>query len=213
MSTELLDSALEQSSAFISPEKAEPVIDFERTYTVEEFLKLQWPDDDNNEYELIRGKLVACESPGPSAEHGEIVTNLSSHLNTFATANEDKVGKVYGGSACTLGRPKGSNYVVPDVAFVAAGRTPPKFTGPVPVAPDLVVEVNSPSDTLERIHDKIEAYHEAGVRLVWSIYALDEYILVHRPGNPKLSFLSLEDELDGEDVLPGFKLKVKILFE
>ena len=150
---------------------------------------------------------------GPSAEHGEIVGKVVIQLGVFINQSETSLGKVYSGSATTLGRPKGSSFVKPDVSYVAAGRTQPKFRGPIPVAPDLVVEVNSPSDTTQGIHDKIVAYRETGVRLIWSIYLLEQFVVVYRSDDPDASFFNLKGELDGGDVLPGFKLAVKTLFE
>ena len=152
------------------------------------------------------------EKPGPSAVHSRIANKIGSRLEVFANEGETSLGQVFNGGACTLGRTD-KDYVIPDVSFVAEGRMPKRPSGPIPVAPDLVVEINSPSDTVERIHNKIEAYRLNGVRLVWSIYPLGDYIIVHRLDTPKLLLLWLEDELDGEAVLPGFKLKVSALFQ
>lgn len=185
----------------------------EKLYTVEEFLNLEWSEDDDDQYELIKGEIVPKDKPGPSGKHGKIIGKVSASIITFATSGETSLGDVFSNSACTLGRPKGSNYVIPDVSFVAAGRLPEDFDGPIPLAPDLVVEVNSDSDTLERIHNKIEGYQEAGVRLIWSIYLLEKYVLVYRLNDLDIRFVNVKGELDGEDVLPGFTLKVSDLFK
>jgi Uma2 family endonuclease len=179
-------------------------IDFEKVYTIDEFLKLDLPED--ADYELIGGKVVARPNSGTSGEHGEIIFKLATFLGSYLLNNP--VGKGYSEASCTLGRPAGSNYVKPDVCFVAAGRTPDKFRGPIPVAPDLAIEIWSPSDSTEIIQDKIEAYQQAEVKLIWSIYMLNKYVLVYHLNDPDIKLLNLNDELDGEDVLPGFKLKV-----
>ncbi len=187
----------------------------EKLYTVEEFLNLEWPEDDETEYELIGGRIIAKPGGGTSAKHGDIIAQTIYYLQAYAGigAGEKAFGKVYTGAACNLGRPKGLNFPEPDVCFVAKGRTPDDFSGPIPVAPDLVVEVWSPSDTTEKIQIKIDAYLEAGVRLIWSIYMVSKYVLIYRQDNPDIRFLNLKGELEGEDVLPGFKLPVKTLFE
>lgn len=187
----------------------------EKLYTVEEFLNLEWDDDDEDEYELIEGKIVAKPKSGVSAEHGKIVARVVSLLDRYAGygAGEKRLGEVYSGASCTLGRPVGSNYVEPDACFVLDGRTPTKFSGAIPVAPDIVVEVWSPSDTTQKIHDKVKAYKEAGVGLIWSIYMLDQYVVIYRANDPNAQFLAVKGELDGGDALPGFKLKVSQLFE
>ncbi len=180
----------------------------EKLYTIPEFLALDLPSD--VEYELIGGKVVARPRGSTSGRHGRIVGRLSQWLNNYLDIGS--VGVVYTEASCTLGVSEGLNYPKPDVCFVATGRSPEDFDGPIPVAPDLVIEVWSPSDTDEGRLEKIKAYQAAGVRLIWSIHMLDKYIMVYRYDQPR-SFLDLKDDLDGEDVLPGFKLPVSKLFE
>jgi len=146
--------------------------------------------------------------PGASGKHGRIVTILSRYLDTYTT--DHQLGKIFSNARVTLSI---GNEPIPDLTFVTAGRLPNEFRGAIPTIPDLVVEVNSPTDTTEGIHDKLVMYREAGVRLVWSVFLLDEYILVHRLNKPKIQLLNLDDELDGEDIIPGFKLKISTIFE
>ena len=103
--------------------------------------------------------------------------------------------------------------MIPDLAFVKKNRLPVRFTGPIPVAPDLIAEVNSPTDTLRKMRTKIQAHQEAGVRMVWSIYMDDQFVLVYDFVNATRRFLDLTDELDGGEVIPGFKLPVARFFE
>ncbi len=180
--------------------------------TVKQFLALDEIDGDENfyeNYELINGEIVAkTKKKGPSGRHGEVINNLGSELRNFVKA--DKLGRVFVTSPCAFSE---NNYYIPDVAFVARGRiTVLDFEGTVPVIPDLVAEVNSPSDTIEQIHNKIEVYLKAGVQLIWSINLVDKYIFVYQAGEPERTYLSLKDELDGGAVLPNFKLKVADLF-
>lgn len=186
-------------------------INLECTYDVDEFFELL--GDEAEDYELIGGKIVPREKPGPGAEHGEIINKLGFHLELYANRNGSKHGRIFSASACLLGRPQGSNWVIPDISYVLSDRLPAKFSGPLPVAPDLVVEVNSPSDNLERMRNKIDEYLREGVRMVWSIYPLDKYVLVYQPDQTKQTYYDMDAELDGGSVLPGFKLPIKVLFD
>ncbi len=175
-----------------------------RTYTVDEFMALP---DNGKRYELVDGKLV--EMSGPSFEHGDVILRLSGYLFNYQTNNA--VGKAVSGATFEL-NPK--NGPVPDIAFVSAGRLPTgldrrkAFPGP----PDLAVEVMSPSDKWKDVVDKVRRYLQAGVKLVWIIDPFDQNVYVYNLNQQK-KVLYIQDELDGEDVLPGFKLLVKTLFE
>lgn len=190
-------------------------MNLEHKYTIEEFSNLDLPDEDENgnplQYELIGGRVVPKQS-GPSGEHGDIVTRLSSKLDYFAgvSAGEKRVGKVYSGASCNLGN---DSNTIPDVCFVLDGRTPPKFKGSIPIAPDLVIEVNSPSDTTEKIQEKIELYQAAGVGLIWSVYMLAKFVVIYRQNDPDIKFVNITGELAADNILPDFSLPVRLLFE
>ncbi len=186
--------------------------DFERTYTLEEFLNLDFLGEGSTQYELLEGKLAARPNIGKSGIHGKIIFKLATHLGIYLETKP--IGQGYSDSPCTLGRtdPKAS-WVEPDLCFVANGRLPEDFEGPIPVAPDLVVEVNSPSDSGQKIYDKIKVYRAAGVRLIWSIYQLERFVAVYRLDEQDTLLLNLKGELDGGEILPGFKMAVKKLFE
>jgi Uma2 family endonuclease len=99
--------------------------------------------------------------------------------------------------------------VVPDVAFVRWDRLPGGVApdGYVPVPPDLAVEVISPSDEPGDIAKKREFYRRAGVPLVWWVDPKPRSVSVYRQGR-LVAELMEGDELDGEDVLIGFRLPV-----
>ena len=190
--------------------------DLERVYTLEEFLSLDLPETDAEgqplEYELIEGKLVAKEKYGPSAEHGRVLFKLATELGIYLKAHP--IGFGYNETPCTLGQtdPKAS-WVEPDLCLVLTDRLPTHFKGPLPVAPDLAVEVWSPSDSTEKVQTKIEAYQSAGVKLIWSIYMLSRFVVVYRAGSTRRTLLDLADQLDGYDLLPGFAMPVQQLFD
>ena len=101
-----------------------------------------------------------------------------------------------------------------DVAFVRRGR----LRGEVPpfenlqIAPDLVVEVVSPSDRSEDIDRKVEMYLDAGVPLLWVVFPYPRTVRVHPGKGGKPYLLTDADEIDGGDVLPGFKCRVADFF-
>jgi Uma2 family endonuclease len=101
----------------------------------------------------------------------------------------------------------------PDLAFVRRGRLPEGRPGEgwLSVAPDLVVEVVSPGDTVEELEEKLDEYREAGIPLIWVIYPSLEKAHVLRAGRERTE-LTAEESLDGEDVLPGFRASLAELF-
>ena len=102
----------------------------------------------------------------------------------------------------------------PDAAFVRQERIPP---GGIPdpfldFTPDLIVEVKSPSNTLPELQAKVREWLEAGARLVWVVYPERRTVEVVRSLFDRVT-LSVEDTLEGGDVLPGFSCRVAELFE
>ncbi len=191
----------------------------EKLYTIQEFLELEWPDDDENEYELIGGQIVAKQGT-TSKQHARIASRITTALNNFAGfGSSAPKGETFCGGSTTLGQPlsKGTFVPKPDVCFVLNQNKP---TTPeearedlITVAPDIVVEINSPSDTDERRFQKLQAYQQAGVRLFWSINMLEKYVVVYKAGGSEPQLITFSGELDGGEVLPGFKLPVKLLFD
>lgn len=101
----------------------------------------------------------------------------------------------------------------PDVSFVRFGRFPGEQLPPgwARLAPDLAAEVISPNDLYEEVDQKIEEYLRAGVRRVWVVVPQTRLVRVYRPDGTSVR-LGEDDELDGEDVLPGFRCRVRDLF-
>jgi Uma2 family endonuclease len=100
----------------------------------------------------------------------------------------------------------------PDVAFVARSRlsTAPSWGFPE-LAPDLVVEVVSPWDRASEVSAKAAMWLDAGVRLVWVVDPQARLATVPHPGGQD-SVLREDGTLDGEDVLPGFRLPLASVF-
>ncbi|MFI5459682.1 MAG: Uma2 family endonuclease [Isosphaerales bacterium] len=100
-----------------------------------------------------------------------------------------------------------------DVSFIRADRLSEErlSEGFCSVPPDLAIEVVSPNDLVEKLDEKVEEYLRAGVRLVWIVRASVRAVEVFR-SDRSVSWLWAEDEISGEDVVPGFRCKVGSLF-
>jgi Uma2 family endonuclease len=104
---------------------------------------------------------------------------------------------------------------IPDIAFTSRARLPKKSEPrqPIPdLAPDLAVEVLSRSNTKKEMARKLREYFAVGVRLVWFIDPRDRSALVYTLPTRKTKLVESQS-LDGGDVLPGFRLSLRELFE
>jgi Uma2 family endonuclease len=161
-------------------------------------------------YEIVDGQRREVPPMGVLA--GAIASVLAHYLNAFAIPR--KLGLAVIELLCQLmsNRPQRR----PDIVFVTSdqwqkqpipGDDPPSFTG----APNLAVEVVSPTNTAQEIEDNLQDYFQAGVELVWVVYPRHRRIYVYE-SRIKVSVLQETDELDGGTVLPGFRLKIADLF-
>jgi Uma2 family endonuclease len=159
--------------------------------------------------DLIRGELH--EMPPAGIEHGEISAGLIARLWFFA--QQHRLGKVYSSETGFFLFQDPDTVLGPDAAFVRTDREPPpsERRGYARLAPDLAVEVISPSERSGMIARKVSEYLEAGVRLLWLVEPQRHTVTVHR-ADRSVSVLHEPDTLDGEDVLPGFQLPVADVF-
>ena len=160
--------------------------------------------------ELIDGRLVEKKSSYlSSVVSGQVACQLGTYLH------DRPLGTVAGSRASYRCVPDDSLKVRrPSVTFVARGRLPVEelARGHVTVAPDLAVEVVSPNDTVYELNKKVQEYLRAGVRLVWVIDPENRTLVVYR-ANRTLAEFKPEDELTGEDVIPGFRCLVRDFFQ
>jgi Uma2 family endonuclease len=101
----------------------------------------------------------------------------------------------------------------PAVGFVTTARLPAddSLEGYYPGAPDLAVEVISPSDLYTEVDEKVAEWLEHGTLMVLVINPRRRTVAVHRPGRD-VRILGIDATLDGEDVVPGWTLAVRDLF-
>lgn len=179
----------------------------ERILTADDVLAMP---DDNLRHELVTGQLVS--EPPASFGHGAVAGNIFHLLSVFV--RKRKLGRVLSADTGFLLARSPDTLRVPDVAFVSTERI--RLAGNVkgffPGAPDLAVEVLSPSDRPDRIHAKIADYLASGSRLVWIIDPVHERVIVHRLLLSQ-RILHRDDTLEAEDILPGFSVSVAGIFD
>ena len=102
----------------------------------------------------------------------------------------------------------------PDVAFILRERVPQEGLprGFFPGAPDLAVEVISPSDLYAEVDEKVAEWIERGARVVFVVNPRRQTVAVHRARQP-VRVLTEDDVLEAEDLVPGWSLPVRNLFK
>ena len=165
--------------------------------------------DDGSRHELVKGELKTMTPAG--FNHGEIVMNLAAPLATYVRNNS--LGVLLGAeTGFKIGRSP-DTVRAPDIAFIRkerileTGRTDKFWPG----APDLAVEVLSPSDTVYDVEEKVTNWLGAGAQMVWVLNPRQRTVHVHRPGSP-VQVLGGKDFLDGQDVVTGFRINLSEIF-
>ncbi|MTJ13806.1 Uma2 family endonuclease [Anabaena sp. UHCC 0187] len=176
---------------------------------------------DNQFYQLCRenpevkfernadGKLLIISPTGgiTGNKNAEIATD-------FAIWNrQTKLGACFDSSTC-FKLPNGANRS-PDVAWIKKERwdklTPAEQEKFSPIAPDFVLELMSPSDSLQETRAKMQEYINNEVKLGWLINRKMRQVEIYRLGKP-VEILEFPQELSGEDILPGFILNMEIVW-
>ena len=172
----------------------------ERTMTAAEFdAWAALPENRDHSYEFIGGRIVEVVSNQESSFYGSYLVGL---LAVYVRAH--KLGFTTGADGGYM--VSGERYI-PDGAFVSRARqSKPSRQAYSSIAPDLAVEVLSPSNTPDEIRIKIANYLLAGTT-VWLVDADRERIEVYAPGAP-VRVLRSGDSLDGGSLLPGFAVAV-----
>lgn len=177
----------------------------QRLLTAEEF----WQSSLNTKRaELIRGEVIETMPPG--GRHAEVAGAIVTLLRLWIKKG---VGGFAGVEAGFTLKHKPDTLRAPDVAYVraeriASGRVPEGFWS---IAPDLAVEVISPSETADEIREKVRDFLAAGTPLVWIVYPRTQEVVAHTPDGLARTY-SEEDALEHPNVLPGFSCKVTELF-
>lgn len=163
--------------------------------------------DAEKQIEIVDGKVEIKEMPGlrSSGIAVRIIVKIGIYLE------KNPIGELYGADATfTIGKDER----MPDVSFVSNEKL--KDGEPVTkadFAPDLAIEVVSPTDVYSKILKKIRKYLEAGVNQVWLVEPEFHTVAVYKPPMlMKSETLTIEDTLSCEEILPGFQLPLKEIF-
>jgi Uma2 family endonuclease len=181
----------------------------DRLYTTADLRAIaERPENANKRFELLRGVIYAVPTGTPL--HAWIIARIVHLLHLFLDTNP--LGFAFGDSI-QYDLPNGDSFI-PDASFISSQRyptLPDKFTD----APDLAIEVASPSNSERGLLDKVESYLESGTRRVWIVYPeakiIDAFCLTP-DGNLLKQKYRFDESIDGEDILPGFRMTVRDLF-
>ena len=169
------------------------------------------PVPDDCFYEVVDGQIV--ELPPMGAYECDMASFLAFMLGQVVNAQQ--LGKVVAETLFWLDR-AGKLKRRPDLAFVSAKKWPIRRRAPKTEAwdliPDLVVEVVSESNSAQEVIQKVVDYLSAGTRLVWVVYPDVKQVHVYTDLT-SARILTEPAELDGGDVIPGFRLSLTELFE
>jgi Uma2 family endonuclease len=167
----------------------------------------QLPDDDSVRTELDEGELITM--PPASEEHGGLEAEISGILREFVKRH--RLGKVYCSSAGF--RLKEDTMRAPDVSFVRSARVASvKSKGFAKGAPDLAIEIFSPSDNVRQLMRKVKQYFAAGTHTVWIVYPdREEVQILEATGTDRL--LQGDDPIEAPEPLPGFSVPISEFFE
>jgi Uma2 family endonuclease len=173
--------------------------------TSDQFYDLCRANPDYRMERTAQGDLVFMAPTG-----GETGIHNASLISRFVVWNEKtELGFVFD-SSTGFHLPNGADRS-PDVAWVERDRwnrlTPAQREKFPPLAPDFVLELMSPSDSLEEAQSKMEEYMENGVCLGWLLNRKAKQVEIYRLGQPK-EVLQAPLSLSGEDILPGFVLNL-----
>ncbi len=159
--------------------------------------------------ELIDGRIVTMTPAGD--DHGNYEGNVYTALRQFVRPN--RIGKVRVGEVGIYIRRNPDRVRAADVLFISNERYAQKSSsGFLDVAPDLIVEVVSPHDRWSAIMQKLRDYFSIGVRLVWVVNPNTRSVFAYRSLTDVREFAETDD-LPGDDVLPGFAVRVSQFFE
>jgi Uma2 family endonuclease len=174
----------------------------DRLYTAEEFAKME------GDYELDRGRLVPVTKP--HRRHGRACIRIGSLLHQHCV--ETGQGEVLGNDTGFLLERDPDTVRGPDIAVLRAERLVGLSDDTWPEgAPDLVVEVASPSNTPAELHRKVGQYFGSGAQLVWVVYPARKTVVIYDSAGG-VQLLGEDAELTGEPVLPGFRCAIRDLF-
>jgi len=178
----------------------------ERKLTVADFdAFIAKPENADRLFELINGEIV---EKMPTQRHGVISVNITTPLKL--DIKRRGAGRVSVEVRHQLPNDP-ENARLPDISYYADATKPSVNKGAVPTMPDLAIEIKSPDDSYTALRDKANYYLANGTKVVWLVYP--EKRAVEALTLDDFEFFYEDDILDGGDLLPGFTLPVREIFE
>ncbi len=177
----------------------------DKTITPDELLEMP---DDGIRREIHDGALVEMSPSG--AVSTVIAVEIATFIRNYVRIH--KSGRVTGADGGFILSEDPYVLLVPDIGFASRERVEPYTPTFHKLAPDLAVEVISPSERASDIQAKVQKYLQYGTRLVWVIYPDTRQAAVFQQGTNQSDTLDINGTLDGGDVLPGFTLPVRDIF-
>jgi Uma2 family endonuclease len=175
--------------------------------TVSEFEEfIGRPKNEDRRFELLDGRIL---ENALTEELGVFTVNIGTEFKLYS--------REYGGRVAVEVRYNNPddpyNDRIPDVSYTSAARMLPLVkAGAVPQMPDVAVEVKSPDDTYTKMRRKAAFYIENGARMVWLVFPEKRQVEVYYE-NGDLEILDENGVLDGGDVMPGFTMTVRAVYE
>ena len=158
-------------------------------------------------FDLVNGRIVIMDYTGD--EHGILESEISRNLGNFNVAR--KLGWVLAGEVGVYTRFEPDTVRGVDVIFVSRKRLAAPSGKALKVAPELVVEIVSPTDRWSELRSKIAEYFAIGVERVWIVEPEKKQLLVYRTPT-EFSQLTQQETVRGEGILEGFALPLSELF-
>ena len=179
----------------------------EKLLTADDLLEL---DAKGVRGELIRG--VLCKTMSTGTKHGKVVMKLGFLLGSVIYPQ--RLGSITASDSGVLLERDPDTVREPDIGYFSVEKMPigDDSEGYADVIPDLVVEIVSPSDSWQSVHDKALMWLSYGVQLVWVGFPDERMVDVYPTGGAMFT-LTEDDTLDGGDVLPGFSCRVSEIFD
>ena len=175
----------------------------------EQFFQLCQNNRDLRFERNAKGNLIIM--PPTGGETGNRNADITYQLQKWSRAN--KQGIVFD-SSTGFKLPSGANRS-PDASWIPLEKwqslTPSQQQKFLPLAPDFVIELLSPTDTLKDTQEKMQEYIDNGTKLGWLINPKKRQIEVYRQGK-KTQILDNPQTISGEDILPYFQLDLELIW-
>jgi Uma2 family endonuclease len=187
------------STATASAPEAAPLL------TAEEL----WQHGPTTPGELVRGRFI--EMPPTGHPHASVEGNIARELGNFI--KQRALGKVMTGEVGIITRHDPDSVRGADVVYISNERlAQAQAEGYLDVPPELVIEVVSPNDRWTEIDEKVTEYLACGVQAVWVVDPRTRRATCYRPPD-QVRICGQDAMLEEPDILPGFGLPVRQMFE